>query len=117
MKKSLTKVERLRTKKEFARVFDKPDAESGCRGARIIVKRNELGHNRFVVIPVRKYGNSIERNYSRRILREIYRKNKQLFPAGNDIIIVLYPGRYRYHERYQQFLELAQGISFAKKSR
>ena len=57
----------------------------------------------FAVTLVRKYGNSVERNYSKRVLREIYRNEKNSIRTSFDIVIVLYPGDYSFRERYDQF--------------
>lgn len=71
-----------------------------------MARRNERETNRFAVALVRKYGNAVMRNQSRRILKEIYRNAKQDITTGFDIIVVLYPGEYGYGEREQQFRSL-----------
>ena len=114
MKRSLTRSERLKSKTDFARVFDKPDVRSGCRGAKLVAKRNGLDTGRFAVTLVRKYGNAVQRNYARRVLKEIYRNTKQDLPTGYDIIVVLYYGDYGYHEREQQFTKLVRRANFAE---
>ncbi|OQX30019.1 MAG: ribonuclease P protein component [Spirochaeta sp. LUC14_002_19_P3] len=114
MKRSLTRKERLRTRSEIARVFDKPDIKSGCKGAKLIARRSNLDYNRFAAVLVRKYGNSAERNYARRVLKEIYRTSKHILPTGYDIIVVLYPGGFGFYERKQQYMDLIWRAGFAK---
>ena len=113
MRRSLTRSERLRTKAEFAHVFKQPDFRSGCHGAKLVARRNGTNENRFAVALVRKFGNAVERNYARRILKEIYRNAKQDLPRGYDMIIVLFPGDFGYHERKRQFSTLMQRAGFA----
>jgi ribonuclease P protein component len=114
MRKSLTRSERLKSKADFARVFEKPDVRSGCRGAKLVARNNGLETGRFAVTLVRKYGNAVQRNYARRILKEIYRNTKQDLPTGYDIIVVLYSGDYDYHDREQQFTKLIRRANFAE---
>ena len=114
MRTSLTRSERLKSKADFARVFNQPDYKSGCRGAKLVAKRNGLETGRFAVTTVRKFGNAVQRNYARRILKEIYRKSKQDLPTGFDIIVILFPGDYGYHEREQQFTKLFRRAKIAQ---
>ena len=114
MRRSLTRSERLRSKADFARVFDKPDIRSACRGAKLVAKRNDLETGRFAVTLVRKFGNAVQRNYARRVFKEIYRNTKQDLPTGYDIIVVLYSGDYDYREREQQFTKLIRRADFAE---
>ena len=101
MRKNLTRIERLRSQFEISRVF-KSSSRVSCSGAKLVYRRNELEWNRIAVTLVRKYGNSVQRNRSKRILREIYRSLKNNLKPGFDIIIVLYPGEYDYSIRESQ---------------
>jgi len=114
MRKSLTRAERLKSKAEFALVFNQADLRSACRGAKLVARSNGLEITRFAVTPVRKFGNAVQRNYARRILKEIFRNTKQDLPTGYDIIVVLYSGDYNYHEREQQFTKLIRRAGIAK---
>ncbi len=114
MRRSLTRSERLSSKADFARVFDKAEIRSACRGAKLIARSNGLETGRFAVTLVRKFGNAVQRNYARRVLKEIYRNTKQDLPTGYDIIVVLYSGDYDYQEREQQFTKLIRRADFAE---
>ena len=116
MRRSLTRKERLRSHAEFTRVFDSPDRRSECRGAKLIARQNDQEYNRFAVAMVRKFGNAVERNYSRRVLKEIYRNVKQEMQGNYDIVVVLYPGNYGYHEREHQFMNLIRRAGFVQAS-
>ena len=54
---------------------------------RLMILENTLGFDRFIVIPARKYGNSVQRNRIRRQMKEI------LKTTGRDIALVVYPGK------------------------
>ena len=101
MRKNLTRIERLRSQSEISRVF-KSSTRVSCSGAKMVYRKNELEWNRIAVTLVRKYGNSVQRNRSKRILREIYRSLKNDLKPGFDIVIVLYPGDYNYSIRESQ---------------
>ena len=114
MRRSLSRTERLLSKADFARVFDNPDFRSGCTGAKLVARHNGMETSRFAVTLVRKYGNAVKRNYARRVLKEIYRNTKQNLPCGIDLIVVLYPGDFSYHERERQFMELIRRADFVQ---
>lgn len=65
-----------------------------------MVIENDLFFDRFIVIPARKYGNSVERNRIRRQMKELFRlyPERVMFDeenptAGHDIALVVYPGK------------------------
>lgn len=101
MRKNLTRIERLRSQSEISIVF-KSSTRVSCSGAKMVYRKNELEWNRIAVTLVRKYGNSVQRNRSKRILREIYRSLKNNLKPGYDMIMVLYPGDYNYSIRESQ---------------
>ncbi len=107
MKRSLTRKERLRSKEEISRVFTSSVSVT-CIGAKLVVRENEYDWNRFAVTLVRKYGNSVVRNRSKRIVREIYRTLKFRIKRGYDMVIVLYPGTYTYDQRFKQFVYMLE---------
>ena len=102
MKRSLTREERLKTREDISRVFSS-SAKVSCTGAKLVYNENMLEFNRFAVTLVRKYGNAVIRNRSKRIVREIYRNLKFNIRKGYDMVIVLYPGNYSYSQRLEQF--------------
>lgn len=105
MRKNLTKNERLGKRSDLKRIFASKKQFS-CKGAKLIYAKNDLTFNRFAVALVRKYGNAVERNRSKRYLREIYRNLKYTVVPGVDIIIVLYPGNFSFSDRKNQFFSL-----------
>jgi len=46
------------------------------------------GETRIGITVTRKIGNSVERNRIRRLVREVFRKNLELFPEGHDVIVI-----------------------------
>ncbi|MFP4364116.1 MAG: ribonuclease P protein component [Spirochaetia bacterium] len=107
MKKSLTKKERLKKTQDIKQLFQSSLRQS-CRGMKIVYKRNGLSWNRMTVTLVRKYGNAVVRNRSKRQIREIYRNIKHRLQSGWDMVIILYPGDYTYEDRKSQVFLLLQ---------
>lgn len=108
MRKSLTKRERLKKKPEFQRVFSS-SRKLSVPGIKLFLLENGLTWNRIGVTFMRKYGNSVQRNKVKRIVKEIYRNSKSLLKPGFDMIIVVYPGADTYQE-----IEVRLGSLFRK---
>lgn len=111
MRKSLTKQEIVKKKPEIDAIFRKGKKFS-CFGVRLLVAPNSLSVNRIIVIPVRHYGNAVQRNRIRRQIKEIWRNEKPKFQAGFDFAFVVYPGKAVDYETQKK--QLTQLFSQAK---
>ncbi len=105
MRESLTRAERLKTKPDIKRVFSS-SYRHGVPGLTLFIAENGLQWNRIAITLKRKYGTSVQRNRAKRILREVFRKNKSRLKLGYDVVILVYPGNDRYEEREKQLLFL-----------
>ena len=105
MRRSLTKSEILRTKREIDRLF-----RSGKRvtvnGAKLVYTRNDRTDNRVFVTLVRKYGNAVQRNRAKRIAKEVYRNHKSIIQPGWDLGFILFPGKDGLQARETQIIAL-----------
>lgn len=113
MRESLTKQERIRKKSDFKRIFSSSESV-GCRGAKMFFKENGLGYCRFGVTLRRHYGNAVERNYARRLVKEIFRTNKEMLSSSYDILLVLYPQSDSLESRKAQYFKLLRRANIAK---
>ena len=68
--------------------------------------RNGLAYNRIAFTFSRKFGNAVERNYSRRLSREVYRLLRNELLKGYDLVLLIYPGRDDFSARRDQMREL-----------
>ena len=87
---SFPKKERLKGRDNIREVFNRKKAVS-CSGAKLLIHRNGLGHNRIAFTFSRKYGNAVERNHSRRLSREVYRLLRNELRQGYDLVLLIYP--------------------------
>ncbi|MBL7139867.1 MAG: ribonuclease P protein component [Planctomycetes bacterium] len=79
--------ERLRRGAEFRAVYaDRARASDG----RIVAyaRANGLGVMRLGLSVGRRCGGSVQRNRTKRLLREVFRQVRREFPAGYDIVLV-----------------------------
>ncbi len=89
MRKNLTKDRILRKKTDIDTVFAHGKRFSkAC--FKLVVVKNLLEVSRFIVIPVKHFGNSVERNKIRRQIKEIWREHSQDVRPGFDVAIIVY---------------------------
>jgi len=107
-----TKRERLRTRSDFQRVYR--------TGVRIsdeyftLIASPNLHDTRRLGISIRKkVGKAHDRNRMKRLLREVFRRNKNRFPEGCDIVLVVSspPSTLTYSAFQEAILSLAQKLS------
>ncbi len=101
MRKSLTKKERLRRKGDISLLFSSAESVT-VKGMKLLYRKNGDSFNRILVTLIRKYGNAVQRNRAKRVLREIYRTMKHELSPGYDLGFILYPGEYDYRARNKQ---------------
>jgi ribonuclease P protein component len=53
----------------------------------IIVAPNSLPHSRLGISVKKNFGNAVKRNRTKRVIRELFRRNRGLFPPGHDVVI------------------------------
>ncbi|MDD3902236.1 MAG: ribonuclease P protein component [Sphaerochaeta sp.] len=110
MRRSLSKKEIVKRKPEIDQIF-KTGKMYSCRGLKLLVSQNQLDLDRIVVIPVRHYGNSVQRNRIRRQIKEIWRNEKHRMIPGYDFAFIVYPGKVPNNE-----IQTKQLISLCEKA-
>ena len=77
----------LRNQRNFLAVYNKGKSQ-GSRYVVVLHKKNGLDITRIAYVSSKKVGNSVQRNRSRRLMREAYRTmSKQIIP-GYDVIFI-----------------------------
>ncbi len=109
---SLSRHERLRSSKDFSRIFREGE-KVRLKSLTVRWVPNDLPWSRVGTSVGRRFGNAVRRNRARRILRELYRTRKGWFPSGIDMVFM--PGKYFLNAGWEQhekiFAEAARRIS------
>ena len=77
----------LRKQKDFNRVYRKGESK-GSKYVVVLYRANRLGFTRTAFVSSKKVGNSVERNRSRRLMRESYYSVAEYIREGYDIVFV-----------------------------
>lgn len=68
-------------------------------GAKLFVLPTGRGINRIAFTLPRNYGNAVQRNRSKRLSREAYRRLKSDLKTGYDMVLLTYPGNDSFEQR------------------
>ena len=77
----------LRKQNDFNRVYRKGKSR-GSKYVVVLYRNNNLGYTRTAFVSSKKVGNSVERNRSRRLMREAYYSVSNNIIEGYDIVFV-----------------------------
>ena len=80
------KSERILKREVFRRVYERGRKVQG-KYFTAFIQPNSLESSRIGITVTRKAGKSVRRNRSRRLIREVFRRNRRLAPEGFDIVI------------------------------
>ena len=88
---SLKKKERIHKREEFLQILREGERYK-TKHFKVMIKQNHLDRVRLGLIVSKKIGKAVKRNRIKRLLREFFRLNKNLFPLGSDILFIAKPG-------------------------
>ncbi len=54
----------------------------------IVVKPNTSDSTRLGITVTTKVGNAVQRNRIKRVVREVFRRNRHLFPPSHDVVFI-----------------------------
>jgi ribonuclease P protein component len=77
--------ERIRRRAEFQEVYSR-GLKAHSRYATVFLLPNERGVGRLGIAATRKLGDAVRRNRAKRLIREIFRRNK--IASGFDVVVV-----------------------------
>ncbi|HON58367.1 MAG TPA: ribonuclease P protein component [Smithella sp.] len=84
---SYRKLERITRKSRFQTIY-KQGVWRSSKNFTVVTWGNQEGRTRLGITVTKKTGNAVARNRIKRLIREFFRLNKQLFPEGCDVIIM-----------------------------
>ena len=76
------------TNKSSYRIIYEQGVRRSSRFFTIITCGNSMGIKRLGITVTKKTGNAVFRNRMKRLIREFFRRNKDLFPAGHDTVVM-----------------------------
>ncbi|MBI3399277.1 MAG: ribonuclease P protein component [Deltaproteobacteria bacterium] len=88
---SFSRAERILRSKDFTLVR-KEGERVASKNLVIFLKTNKLGIKRFGLGVSTKIGEAVKRNRIKRLLREFFRLNKEVFPLSTDVFISVKQG-------------------------
>ncbi len=88
MTQGLSSRERIRRRAEFQQVYERGVRAHG-RFMTLIILANNLPVTRLGVAATRRLGDAVHRNRAKRLVREVFRRNKTL--PGFDLVVVPRP--------------------------
>jgi|SRR5438105_9704742 len=77
--------ERIRRRAEFQQIYDR-GLKVHSRYTTLFLLANTLGVGRLGIAATRKLGGAVERNRAKRLIREVFRRNK--IAAGFDVVVI-----------------------------
>lgn len=81
--------DRLKLRSDFQRVQSTGRKVHSARFLFLVLSREGEGlPSRIGLTVTRKVANAVGRNRIKRVLREVFRKNRALFPVGCDVVVV-----------------------------
>jgi ribonuclease P protein component len=86
------KAERLRRRSQFLAVQRRGRGVGEPRFRVVVLERPDAGPARLGVTVTKKVGGAVVRNRIKRLVREVYRRNKDWFPAGRDVVVIARDG-------------------------
>ena len=87
---SFQKEDRILTPRDYRRIVRRGRCLQ-TRNFRIYLLDSPTGRRRLGLVVSRKAGNAVRRNRTKRVLRELFRLNRRLFPEGKDAVITVRP--------------------------
>lgn len=86
---TFTKDDRLLRRSEFLAAQAKGRRLHSAHFTLILRDRGDGGSPRLGITTSRKVGNAVRRNRVRRLVREVFRTQREAFPAGHDCVVIV----------------------------
>jgi ribonuclease P protein component len=112
--------ERLRRRPDFLRVQRDGARVHTPHYVVVVLPRTEGdGVRRLGITVTKKVANAVGRNRVKRVVREVYRKNRDLFPEGCDIVVMAKSGapELGYHEAVAELAKVSGPLARAARVR
>ncbi len=88
---SFQKKQKIRKRREYQAVYEK-GRRVHSKSFVILLMPNDEGTTRFGITVSKKVGNAVRRNRIKRLLREYFRLNRDLFQDSTDVVVIARKG-------------------------
>lgn len=88
---SFKRKERIRKRSDYIKTY-KCGRNIETSHYKLNILKNSKNLRRLGISVSKKTGNAVKRNHIKRIIREFFRLNKEIFPKNSDIVITVKPG-------------------------
>jgi len=92
IRQTLRPTDRLKRRDEFKRTQDQGKKHHTRHFLVIVLPRGDEGPPRIGVTITRKVGNAVQRNRVKRLVREVFRRERARFPDGCDVVFIAKDG-------------------------
>jgi ribonuclease P protein component len=112
MTASFCKHERIRHKNDFKRIYEQGKKIRSASFVLYIAQDSQRQERRLGITARKKLGNAVTRNRCKRRVRELFRRNKEIFPPGSDVVVVITRNMVgkRYAELEEEFYSIRQQV-------
>jgi ribonuclease P protein component len=83
--------DRLRKRFEFGRARDQ-GRRVHTQSFVLLIRPNQLDRTRLGLTISHKVGNAVRRNRIKRLVREVFRQQRELFPEASDVVVIAKAG-------------------------
>jgi len=104
----LPKTDRLLKRADFIRVQGR-GRKLATRSVLVLYLPGKKGTRRIGIAASKKVGNSVFRNRIKRLVRELFRKNRRLFPDSTDFVVI--PKRVKHKMEYHQLISEFESLA------
>jgi ribonuclease P protein component len=91
-RQTLRPADRLKRRSEFRAVQERGRKHHTPHFLVMVLPRGDDGPPRIGVTVTRKVGNAVQRNRVKRLVREVFRRNRERFPRGCDVVWIAKAG-------------------------
>lgn len=91
-RKTLRPTDRLKRRADFKHVQEQGKKHHSRHFLVLVLPRGDDGPPRIGVTVTRKVGNAVQRNRVKRLVREVFRRERARFPRGCDVVFIAKDG-------------------------
>ncbi|MBX7191760.1 MAG: ribonuclease P protein component [Sandaracinaceae bacterium] len=85
---TLRPADRLKRREDFRRVQETGRKHHSPHFLVVVLVRDDQGPARIGITVTKKVGNAVQRNRVKRLVREVFRRERARFPEGCDVVFI-----------------------------